>query len=408
MRERAGAAEGDIAAHPGAAHPRSPGALMTRSPLRHPLLVTGVVVALGAASVAPAAAAAATPSPASAPSPAARGLFGDLLAPVGSLLDAITGGLVTGALPPAAVTTITDALDQLQPEQLAAVLDTLTPEQLAQVVTAGPGGLDTLLTGVLTTVTDLLHGLPSAGGGATAPPQLDAVLAQLTGLLAGVPGGDAASLETLTTLLNDLTKLLALPGVAELPALGPLLGELLQVRGEVPAGPVREAIDGVLVTITDTLGGIPVVPGLTSVGPNASSGTSRPAQATDVGVAPDPVQGAGAVKPATSAALATQARIRSVSVSKNRRSVRVRVTCPRGATASCRIIISAKLRGSKLKVVRRATVKVGATRTITAKVPARTVRSVRRSGGKLVVRVGTAGSGKAAVAKTVKVRRTAR
>lgn len=380
---------------------------MTRTPLRHPLLVTGVVVALGAASVAPAAAAAATSSPAapaSSPGPAARGLFGDLLAPVGTLLDAITGGLVTGTLPPTAVTTITDALDQLQPEQLAAVLDTLTPEQLAQVVTAGPGGLDTLLTGVLTTVTGLLEGLPSAGGGATAPPQLDAVLAQLTGLLAGVPGGDAASLETLTTLLNDLTKLLALPGVAQLPALGPLLGELLQVRGEVPAGPVRDAVDGVLVTITDTLGSVPVVPGLTSVGPNASSGTSKPAQATDVGIAPDPVQGAGAVKPAP---LATQARIRSVSVSKNRRSVRVRVTCPRGATASCRIIISAKLRGSKLKVVRRATVGVGATRTITAKVPARTVRSVRRSGGKLVVRVGTAGSGKAAVAKTVEVRRTA-
>lgn len=383
---------------------------MTRSLLRHPALVTGVVVALGAAPVAPAAAAASTPSPAtsaSAPGPAARGLFGDLLAPVGNLLDAITGGLVTGALPPTAVTTITDALDQLQPEQLAAVLDTLTPAQLAQVVTAGPGGLDTLLTGVLTTVTDLLQGLPAAGagGGATAPPQLDAVLAQLTGLLAGVPGGDAASLETLTTLLNDLTKLLALPGVAQLPALGPLLGELLQVRGEVPAGPVRDAVDGVLVTITDTLGSVPVVPGLTSVGPNASSGTSRPAQATDVGVAPDPVRGAVAAKPAP---LAAQARIRSVSISKNRRSVRVRVTCPRGATAPCRIIISAKLRSSKLKVVRRATVKVGATRTITAKVPARTVRSVRRSGGKLVVRVGTAGSGKAAVAKTVKVRRTAR
>jgi hypothetical protein len=117
------------------------------------------------------------------------------------------------------------------------------------------------------------------------------------------------------------------------------------------------------------------------------------------------VQGAVAAKPMP---LAAQARIRSVSVSKNRRTVRVRVTCPRGARASCRIVISAKLRGSKLKVVRRATVRVGATKTVTARVPARTVRSVRRAGGRLVVRVGTSGSGKPAVVKAVKVRRTAR
>jgi hypothetical protein len=383
---------------------------MTRSPLRHPALVVGVVAVLGAASVAPAAAAAATAPPAasasSAPDAAARGLFGDLLAPVGSLLDAITGGLLTGALPPAEVEKITDALELLQPEQLAAVLETLSPEQLAQVVAAGPGGLGTLLTGVLTTVTDLLAGLPAAGGGATAPPQLDAVLQQLTGLLAGAPGGDAASLATLTELLDGVTTLLGLPGVTELPALGPLLTQLVQTRGELPAGPVRDAVDGAIGAIGGAVGSMPLVPGLTSLGPTGASGTSvSPTPAPPAGAAPDPVRGAVATKPAPRAA---QARIRSVSVSKDRRAVRVRVTCPRGATASCRIIISAKLRGSKLRVVRRATVRVGATKTITARVPARTVRSVRRAGGRLVVRVGTAGSGRPAVAKSVTVRRTAR
>lgn len=385
---------------------------MSRSSLRHPALAVGMAVVLGAATVAPAASAAATPAPstaASVPGPAARGLFGDLLTPVGQLLDAITGGL-TGALPPADVTTLTDALDALDPAQLAAVLDTLSPAQLAQVVAAGPDGLGTLLTGVLNTVTGLVAGLPTGGTGTPAvPPQLDAVLAQLTGLLAGVSGADAPSLATLTQVLDQLTTLLGLPGVASLPALGPLLGQLVQTRGELPAGPVRDAVDEVITTVTDTISRNPIVTDATSVGPNAASGTSKAtATATDPG---SPVQGATATKPAAAtkpAPLAVQARIRSVVVSKDRRRVRVRVTCPRGATASCRIIVSAKLRGTKLRVTRRATVRVGVTRTVTAKVPARTVRSVRRSGGRLVVRVGTAGSGKAAVAKTVTVRRTAR
>jgi hypothetical protein len=358
-----------------------------------------MVVVLGAASVAPAAAAASSSAaPAPATGVAARGLFDGLPAPVGQLLTQITGGL-TGVLPASGVATLTDALDALDPAGLAAVLGTLSPAQLAQVVAAGPDGLGPLLTGVLSTVTGLVSGLP-AGGGAAAPPELDAVLQQLTGLLAGVPGGDPASLATLTQVLDGLTTLLGLPGVTQLPALGPLVGALLQVRGELPDGPARDAVDETLTTIVNAVGTLPLVPELTSLGPTAASGTS--ATASVVGL---PAPGATDPKPAP---LAAQARIRSVVISRDRRRVRVRVSCPRAATSSCRIIVSAKLRGAKLRVTRRATVRVGATTTVTARVPAGTVRAVRRAGGPLLVRVGTSGSGKAAVAKTVAVRRTAR
>ncbi|MEV4419281.1 hypothetical protein AB0L40_04800, partial [Patulibacter sp. NPDC049589] len=116
----------------------------------------------------------------------------------------------------------------------------------------------------------------------------------------------------------------------------------------------------------------------------------------------------GAVAAAPAAAVAAvrvaRARINGVSVGASRRSVRLKVVCPTTAPdTGCVVRPSVKLRGTAAKLARSVTVARGTTRTLSASIPASVAKKVRRSGGRLVVRVATTGATAGAVTRTIAV-----
>lgn len=368
---------------------------MSPSALRHPALVVGVVTAFGVATVAPIASAATAPKPASVTT---QGLLGGLLGSVTQpvlnlvtpLLDGSSGLPVV--LPPATVTALTDALsggvDALVPADVTSLLGVLSPAQVQQLAT-NPTAIAPLLEGLLPTLTNL------AGGSTLSSSAVTSALSQLTSVLSGGVPTSAAGLATLTSLLDQVTTLLGFPSVASLPVVGQLLGVIAQTGKAVPDGPAKNAAVGALTTAGTSLGLTP----------------AQIQSALDLlGLGRAVVKAPGTTPTATAAKTTkvVRAKIVSVKVSKNRKKVSVRVSCPTtAAAAGCTVKPSVKVGSRTAKTTRSAVVKRGKTRTFSAKVSAAAVKSVRKSGGRVVAKVTTVGSTAGAVSKTVKVRRAA-
>lgn len=362
--------------------------------LRHPVLVAGVIAGLGAGIAAPAATAATKPD-----APAPQSLL------IGGLVDDLLGGVlqpITGTLLPAQVTELVTALtstvDALVPAQVAELLDVLTLPQLTQLVK--PETIGPLLQGLVPALTSL-----TAGGATPSAGQVGAVLDQLTAILkAGAPG-DTGGQQVLTGLLDQVTSLLAVPGVRDLPVVGDLVTVLEGVVDGLPDAvktPVKALITAAAGTPKPGATGVPTDPTLAAL--LALLGGVRAPAATPGTAAP-------AAKPAATAPAAkkvVRAKITSVKLSKNRRTLTVRVTCPTTATASCRIAPKATVAGKTLRLSGSKSVKRGKVRSLKGKVAASTAKRLRAKGGTAVVRVSTTGSTSGAVSKTVKIRRAAR
>lgn len=360
---------------------------MATTALRHPALALGVVAALGAGIAAPAATAA-TAEPA--PQAAQRGLLGDLL---GGVLAPVTGPLGLTQVTDL-VTALTDPVDALLPDQVADLLEVLTLPQLTQIVK--PETILPLLQGLVPTLTSL-----TGTGASPSTAQITGVLDQLTAILkAGVPG-DTAGQDALGGILEQVTSLLGLPGVRELPVVGDLVTVLEGVVSQLP-DPLKTPVQALITAAAGT-----PKPGATVTDPTLAAllallGGQKAPTATAPSAAP-------AAKPAAPAAKKiVRAKITSVKLSKNRRTLTVRVTCPTTATAGCRIAPKATVAGKALKLSGSKSLKRGKVRSLKGKVSASTVRKLRAKGGKAVVRVSTTGSTSGAVSKTVKIRRAAR
>jgi hypothetical protein len=360
---------------------------MSPRTLRHPALVVGVVSALVAGPVAPAALAAGAP-----PSPAVaqRGLFDGIADLTPSLVDVLTTLTTnpTAVLSPATIQTVLDGLVGLADGAAADVLELLAPETVAG-----------LLGGVLGTVTELAQGATGTATPATA--EVEAALGELQALLVGGPPTTQEGIDALTSILGHVSTLLGLPEILALPVVDDLVLTLKALGGSLPA-PLADAVTGVLDAVAGpTPAGVdPVL--AAALGLLGLAAGRTPAPATSPPGSATPAAGPTTTK-------VPRARIASVRLNRARTRVTVRIACPASAPAAgCRVITSVKLRGKAAKVSRRVTVRRGATRTLKAKVPAALAKRVRRSGGRVLVRVGTSGSGSGAVAKTVRVRRAAR
>lgn len=361
--------------------------------IRHPLLVAGVLAGFAAGALAPLAVAS-TPEPTATSRSLLGGLLGTVTQPVVELVEPLVDS--TGVLPPellpATVDTITGALtstvDPLVAEDVASLLTVLSPAQVTQLV-ADPTAVEPLLGGLLTTMTAL------AGESAPSTDAVTLALGQLTAVLAGLTA-PADQLGTLTGVLGQVATVLRRPGVAELPVVDPLVVQLEALGATLADGPLKTAISET-VAAAATPGGL-----------DATTLAALLALLAGAG-APSPPAPAAAVLPTPKAPAAKvlRARIVSVKVSTNRRSVRIRLACPTAAPArGCRVAPKVKVAGRSVRVARAATVRRGTARTFKAKVPASLARRVGRRGGRVVVKVSTAGSRSGAVSRAVRIRRT--
>lgn len=353
--------------------------------LRHPALIVGTVAALGAGTVAPAVASAATT-----PAPVHQtqdlgGLIGGLLGGVtgltngvAGLVDQLVAGTLPGVLPQNTVSNLVTTLVGAPLTAVTEILELLSPAQLTQIVTAGPVAATTqLLQGVLASVTKLTGSLVA---GTAQLPVVGDVFSRLTAILAGGVPTAADALKTLISILDEITTQLGLPNVASLPAVGPLIQKLLALAGDVKDPQVAAAITRTLSAAAKAAGIDPST--LAALGTAGVAAAAAPAAAVRI----------------------ARARISSVSVPKNRRSVKLRVICPTTAPAEgCVVRPSVKLGGRAAKIARSVTVARGTTRTLSATLPASTAKKIRKAGGKLVVRVATTGATAGAVTRTVAI-----
>lgn len=355
--------------------------------LRHPALALGVVAALGAGIAAPAATAAATEP---APQAAQRGLLGDLL---GGVLAPVTGPLGLSQVTDI-VTALTDPIDALLPAEVADLLEVLSLDQLTQIVK--PETILPLLQGLAPALTSL-----TGGGTAPTTDQVKDVLDQLTAILKAGVQGDATGQAALGGILDQVTSLLGLPGVRDLPVVGDLVTVLEGVVDQLP-----DALKTPVQALITAAAGTPK-PGATVTDPTLAALLALlGGQKAPVAAAP---AAAPAAKPAApSAKKIVRAKISSVKLSKNRKTLTVRVTCPTTATAGCRIAPKATVAGKAVKLSGSKSLKRGKVASLKGKVAASTVKKLRAKGGKAVVRVSTTGSTSGAVSKTVKIRRAAR
>jgi hypothetical protein len=371
---------------------------MAPTTLRHPLLVASVITALGAGNAAPAASAASTPAPAPQSS---NQLLGGL---VGGLLDTVTGpllgvvtplvdgstGVLPAVLPAGTVDAITDAItgavDGIVPADVTKLLSGLTPAQVTQLA-ADPTAVAPLLAGLLPTLTGL------TGGSTLSASAVTSALSQLTALLGGGVPTTGAALTTLTGVLDQVTSLLGLPSVANLPVVAPLIGALAKLGVALPDGPAKTGVVNAVTAAGTSFGLTPaqIASALDLLG--LGKAVTKPATATP------------ATTPAAPAATIVRARIASAKVSSNRRTVSFRVLCPTSALAGCTVKPSVKVGGKTVKTTKSAKLKAGATKTFTARVPAALAKKVRKAGGKAVVRLTTTGATGGAVSKTVTLRR---
>ncbi|MEV4421800.1 hypothetical protein AB0L40_17715 [Patulibacter sp. NPDC049589] len=400
---------------------------MSPNALRHPALVVSVVAALGTATVAPAAAVAATHDASAPTSVASRGLLdgllGGLTAPLTTVLTTLTTN-PTAVLSPTTITTLLTEIPKVTAETVGGILDVLTPAQLAALVSdpttiASPTALTTLLGGLLDTVTGLTQGVTAGGTSVPSATDVGSVLSQLQALLAGGVPSTAAGQTALVGILDQVTGLLGLPAVKDLPIVGDLLTTLRGLGSALPA-PLSTAVTGLIDAVAGT-GGTGTGTGTGTGGTGTGTGVDAGALASLLGLlglggatGGTGASGSGsAAKPTTSTTTAAKkvarARIVSVTVSKTRKRVVLRVSCPATAPAAgCKVKPSVKLGGRAVKVAKTATVRRGATRSLKAKVPASLAKKIRAKGGRVVVRVSTTGATAGAVTKTVKVRRAAR
>jgi hypothetical protein len=236
-------------------------------------------------------------------------------------------------------------------------------------------------------------------------------------LNAGAPTGDPAVAQALADLLDQVTQLVGVPGVVDVPVLGPLLSDLAAQRSTFPS-PTADAFDGLVGTLRSTPGSGPALEaaglgggtggsgpdGGTGAAGGAGTGSSATAGAAGVGGSP-----AVAVAPVpTPAKKAARATIRSISISKDRRRIRVRLGCPKTARAACVVTTTVTVRGAKVAKARKLTVKAGKSRWLTVKVPASRARAHRRAGGRVVVKAVTKGATAMPHTKSRTVRRVAR
>jgi hypothetical protein len=366
---------------------------------------------------------------------------------VGSLDPATLVDLV-GTLDPA---TLADLLAGMTPAQVAELLQTLDPQALADLLdgVAGTPGAPTsfaaLLGGLGSSAGSLVDGLLPGGAAAPSAGQVGALLEQLRALLdADAPMGDPAVARALADVLDRVTHLLGVEDVVELPVLGPLLSGLLTATDALPE-PVRGAVDGLISTLRDVPGAGPLLDelGLGSAGgggtggggaggggaggadgaagsgsgaggsaggsgSNGGSGATGAAGAAGASGTAVPPGAVAAVPTPTPAKKLAGATIRSISITKDRRRIRVRLTCPKTAKASCVVTTSVTVRGASVAKGRRITIKRGKTRTLTVKVATRRAGIVRRAGGRVVVRAATKGATAPAARKSRTVRRIAR
>ncbi|MDO9409982.1 hypothetical protein [Patulibacter sp.] len=373
---------------------------MAPTAFRHPLVVAGVVATLGAGVIAPAASAASTPPAPQVSNQLLGGLLGGLLdtatAPLVSavtpLLDGSTG-VLPAVLPAGTIDKLTDvitgAVDGVVPADVTKLLTALTPAQLTQLV-ADPTTMVPLLTGILPTLTGL------ASGSTLSASAVSAALSQVTAVLGGGVPSSATALATLTSVVDQVAKLLGYPSVAALPAVGPLIAALATIGKALPDGGTKTAVVGAVSTAGTSLGLTPaqIASALDLLG--LGRAVAKPAATT-----PAPT----AAAPAAAAKVA-RARIASASISKNRRKVTYRVTCPTASIAGCRITPSVKVGGRTVKA-KKATIAAGRSKTFRVAVPASVAKKVRKAGGKVVLRLKTAGSTAGAVTKTVRISRAA-
>ncbi|WP_026912273.1 hypothetical protein [Patulibacter minatonensis] len=354
--------------------------------LRHPALVVGVAAALGTATIAPTAAMAATTKPA----PAVvqhqdlggliNGLVGSITGLTGSIADQLLAGTLPGILPANAISSLINTLVAAPLTAVTEIVDLLSPSQILQLVKEGPVAATTqLLQGVLGTVTKLTTTLIA---GTAQLPLVGDVLSRFTAILEGGIPTAADALKSLTGILDQLTTQFGLPSVLQLPAIGPLIQKLIDLAGKVTDPATKAAAVRALSAAAKTAG-------------------IDPATLASLGIA-----GLGSAAAAAPAAVVkiARARISSVAVGKSRRSVSVKVVCPASAPASgCVVRPSVKLAGSAAKLSRSITVARGTTQTVSAAVPASIAKKVRKSGGRLVVKVLTTGATAGAVTRTVAV-----
>jgi hypothetical protein len=136
----------------------------------------------------------------------------------------------------------------------------------------------------------------------------------------------------------------------------------------------------------------------------ASGGGSTPPPAGG-GTTPPPSGGGDTTAPPVNRAL--RAEITKAKLAKNRRSVRITLSCPAAAPA-CGVALGGTVAKRSAFHVMQVTVKSASTATTKIKLKARVAKRLRRKGGSLKLVAGTAGSTLGPATRTVKVRKLRR
>lgn len=346
------------------------------------------VASLATASFAPAIANATTAAPA--PSASQRGIFDDFLSPilqpVLGILDGVTAGTPLGSTQ---ISTLVNGILQNVDATVSPILTSLTPPQVQQLLATLSGSsakFGSLLGGVLSMVQGVVGqvqaGTVGAGDITSLVSQLQTLLqgnllGQATSLFNAIPGSGAA-LGSLANVTKQLTAVIqaaraaGLPGLSTIPGLDGLLDLLVSKTSVLPTelqAPVSDLVSA-----------------LRSAKSGSAATTASPA----------------AVAAATAGV--ARATVTSVKAASSRRAFTVKIALPASASAPAASTVFGSVRGKRV-VKKTVTLAPGAVATVKGKIPASLAKKLKKSGGKVVVKVKTAGSTSGAVTKTLAVKK---
>jgi hypothetical protein len=295
---------------------------------------------MGTATIAPAVASASTPPPPVTQTQDLSGLIGGLLGgitgTVGSVVDQLVAGTLPGVLPAGTISTLINTLVGAPVAAVTEIVALLSPDQILQIVTKGPAAATAqLLQGVLASVTKLTGALTA---GTAQLPLVGDAFGRLTAILEGGIPTAAGAVQTLISILDQVTTQLGLPNVLSLPAVGPLLQKLVSLAGQF-SDPAAVA------AITRTLTAAAKAAGLDPAAALAALGVAGSGAAAAVAAAP------------AAAITIARAKISSAAVSSSFRTVKLKVSCPTTApTTGCVVKPSVKYGSKAAKVARSVTV----------------------------------------------------
>jgi hypothetical protein len=99
----------------------------------------------------------------------------------------------------------------------------------------------------------------------------------------------------------------------------------------------------------------------------------------------------------------SRATIKSVKVAKNRRSAKVKLSCPAAVVAGCHVTLSGKLAGKTAAKRKSANVASGASKTVKMKLKSSARKRLLSKGGRLKISAKTAGSTLGSASRTAKI-----